>query len=89
MALVDLTTPEELLLGHEGFGILAIDAADLCAEGLDVEFAPSDQEGPAHVAVRGDLTRSVRRRLANKAQVVKPPVLADASDSISNPHHPH
>jgi len=80
MALADLTTPEELLIGHEGFGVLEIDAADLCAEGLEVEFSPSEQEGPAHVAVRGSLTRSVRKRLANRAAVVKPPNISQPSE---------
>lgn len=73
MALASLTTPEELLIGHDGYGVLEIDIADLIAEGLEVRFDPSEEEGPAHVQVRGELTRSVRKKLASRAHVVIAP----------------
>jgi hypothetical protein len=75
MALASLTTPEELLMGHDGFGVLEIDVADLIAEGLEARYDPSEEEGPAHVQVRGALTRSVGRKLAARANVVIPPTI--------------
>ncbi len=73
MAVSSLCTPQDLLVGHENFGVLEIDVADLVTEGLEVQFDPSESEGPAHVAVRGNLTRSVRKRLASRARVIIPP----------------
>lgn len=73
MALASLTTPEELLIGHDGYGVLEIDVADLTAERLEVRFDPSEEEGPAHVQIRGELPRSVRKKLASQAHVVIAP----------------
>ncbi len=79
MALADLTSPLELLAGHEGFGIFEIDVVGILAEGLEVRFDPSERKGRAHVQVRGNLPGSVRRRLARRSRVLIPPHLEGAS----------
>jgi hypothetical protein len=75
MALAELISPTALAAQAPtpGFGVLEIDVAAVCAEGLQVVFDPSETEGPAHVQVRGSLTGAVRKRLAMKARVVIPP----------------
>jgi hypothetical protein len=75
MALADRTTIEEILEGHDGYGLCELDAAVLIEEGLEVTYDPSDEEGPSHVAVRGKLTDSVRHKLARCARVIKQPII--------------
>lgn len=73
MAFRDLTSVDEVLRDHEGYGLCEIDVEALVAEGLEVRYEPSDSEGIAHVAVRGQLSKAVRQRLARTAQVVVAP----------------
>ena len=73
MALKELTTEEALLKGHEGFGLCEIDASALVLEDLQITYEPSEEEGLAHVAVRGKLSEGLRRRLARRARVVIEP----------------
>lgn len=73
MALKDKTSVREILDGHEGYGLCEIDVDSLVREGLEVRYEPSEQEGPAHVAVRGRFTEGVRHRLACAARVVVEP----------------
>lgn len=73
MTLRDLTSVEEMLKGHEAYGLCEMDVEALVAEGLQVSYEPSDQEGVAHVAVRGRLSGSVRHNLARRARVIKEP----------------
>jgi uncharacterized protein (DUF952 family) len=78
MALKVLTSHDELLRGHDGFGLCEIDVATLLGENLRIRYEPSDQEGIAHVSVRGNLGEGVRRRLARRARVVVEPRITTA-----------
>lgn len=74
-AFSDLTNPEELLVGHDGFGLCEITVEALIAEGLDVTYEPSEEEGDAHVAIRGALTGGVRHRLSRQSRCVIAPTI--------------
>ena len=73
MALRQLTSVEEMLKDHEAYGVCEIDVEALVAEGLQVSYEPSDQDGVSHVAVRGRLSGGVRHNLARTARVIKEP----------------
>ena len=45
MAVFCCTNVEDLLIHHQGFGVLEVDVADLLAEGLEIVFEPSEEEG--------------------------------------------
>lgn len=71
MALEDLTDPEMMLKGYEGFGLCEVDVLELTRLGLTVTYEP-EEEDPSHVAVRG-VTKSVRGKIALVARVVIEP----------------
>lgn len=76
MAITFKTSPSEVLRGHDDYGLCEIDAEVLIAEGLEVRYAPSEQEGDAHVAIIGPLGQGVRHRLARRARVIVAPRIA-------------
>lgn len=65
--------PEEVLAGHEGFGLVELNAAELVAMGLLVQRDPQPEEQD-HAVVIGPKPQSVRRRMAKNCRwVIKPP----------------
>ena len=73
--LSELTTPEEMLAGREGFGLCEVDIEILVNLKLEARYEPSEKEGPAHVAIRGQLSGTVRHQIAKAARMVVVPQL--------------
>jgi hypothetical protein len=69
------TTPSEVLEGHEGYGLLEIDAEKLWALGKRVTYEP--KHGKGHVGVRTFSKRDdqPRRDAAFASRVIVPPTL--------------
>ena len=72
------TTPSEVLEGHDGFGILEIDAEIFWGIGKRVTYEP--KHGKGHVAVRTFTKRDdqPRRDAAFASRVIVPPTLPEA-----------
>lgn len=70
------TTPSEVLEGHEGFGLLQIDAETLWGLGKRVIYQP--EFGKGHVGVWGFTKKDeqARRDAAFASRVLIPPTLA-------------
>lgn len=70
-------TPSEVLTGHDGFGLLEIDAETLWALGVRVIYLPS--KGKGHVGVFGFTKRDAqpRRDAAIASRVLIAPALPD------------
>jgi hypothetical protein len=64
--------PHEVLVGHDGFGLVELAVDDLRTFGLRLEPDPDPSE-PDHAAVVGQKTKIVRRQLAKAARWVVPP----------------
>jgi len=60
----ELSGPEEILEGHDGFGIAAITAQDVRDLGLKIVRCPKPH--PAHVCVYGINERKAGKRIAQK-----------------------
>lgn len=63
-------TVAEILAGHEGFGVVAITAADARSCGVTLKRDPQD---PAHVLIQPPLSKTMRKALADRATTVKAP----------------
>lgn len=73
--LEDLCTPEEVLRGHEGFGLVALDVTKLVTLGFQVTYEPTSTD-QAHVLVSGNFSKSNRRKLAQGiVDILAKPVL--------------
>jgi hypothetical protein len=63
VAIAAETTLERVLAGHPGFGVVALTAGEVRAQGQGVSRAPLDDE-PAHAEVFGIKPKKVSRHLA-------------------------
>lgn len=65
--------PEEILVGYQGFGVVALRLSDLESAGQELLSDPLPDE-PDHALVRGRKTLGIRRAMAKGAHwVVRPP----------------
>jgi hypothetical protein len=65
-----LKSVDEVLEGHDGFGVVAITAGDARRCGAILDRDPAE---PAHVLIRTPLSKSVIRALADKARTIRTP----------------
>lgn len=66
-------TPERSLVGHEGYGLVALTVADLRAAGQQLIRDPIP-DNPHHGVVQGEKTLARRRQMAKAARwVIRPP----------------
>jgi len=64
--------PAEVMVGHEGFGLVALRIEDLAELGLDPVDDPQPDE-PDHALVVGNKTQSKCRQLAKRSTWIIPP----------------
>lgn len=66
-------TPEDLLKGHEGYGLVSLSLETLTENGLELELDPLEDE-PDHALVVGKKTDGCRKRLSKASNwEIKPP----------------
>ncbi|MGH9088468.1 MAG: hypothetical protein ACRDYZ_10225 [Acidimicrobiales bacterium] len=65
--------PSEILVGHDGYAVVALTVGELEELGQGVVRDPQPVE-PDHALVRGPKTKAVRREMARRARwIVGPP----------------
>ncbi len=65
--------PSEVLIGHEGFGLVSIPTDSIAAAGLEVRPEPVDGE-PDHAVVVGPKSQGTSRALSRASTwIVRPP----------------
>lgn len=72
VSIAALTTTEAVMVGHERFGLAVLSAEAPIDLGLAV-VADEPPNPSGHAEIRGQLTQSMRRKLAKAAKVLKQP----------------
>ncbi len=72
----DARNPEDLLVGHDGFGVVWITVGDVRKLGLEI-VRDRQPDNPYHALVQGKKTTGIKRRLAVAARWIKMPDPAD------------
>lgn len=70
--LVRETTPEKALEPMPSLGLVEVRVGDLRALGLTVERDPLP-DNPAHVLIKGNFSKSTRRKIAKVTNLLVPP----------------
>jgi hypothetical protein len=65
-------SPDPVMRGHEGYGLVEFTAGYLRTLGLEVVPDPTDAE-PWHVLIAGNKTNGVRKKLARNSKWIVPP----------------
>lgn len=75
--LVEETTEDLVLAGHEGFALVEIAVENVTSRGFTVTYEPKDGEIPGHVLVAGPFSSSNCKALSQSCRVRQPgdPVL--------------
>lgn len=76
--LTALTTQEQVLAGHETYGLVEIDVDQVVALGFRVEYSPKPEEpgsGMGHVMIYGDFRASKLKGLRDASRIVRWPVV--------------
>lgn len=84
--LAAITRPDDVLAGHDGFGIVAFTAGFVRAQGQMVFRSPDDGP-PGHAKVAGPKDRRVRRAFAEVARWVRRPEPYD-QERLPDPPEP-
>ena len=72
--------PAEILVGHDGFGLVSLTVEDLASVEQVVVHDPQDDE-PDHALVVGTKTQGRRREMAKASRwVIRPPEAYPPSD---------
>ena len=58
-------TPESLLEGHDGYGLVWLSVKELRDLGQDVVAYIDDEDDPAHVHISGNKSKSTKKSMAN------------------------
>jgi hypothetical protein len=70
-SLADVVTMDEVLAGHEGFALVALEVETATNAGFKVTFDPTpDDKG--HVLISGPFSRQNCKKLSSECEVVRP-----------------